>query len=277
MKKVQDFYDNIQMPVPTEKDYQEAEAVIGKLMIPPAARRNLSRGIFNPNDSAIWDRLGYGEIHRRRCYANHPSKTDLAAAWEEVGKLLSHPVMRTALDACTLAGVDEEKLSLVLPTVYHLSCSEAAQRLYKRYFADFEMWGKVDWKDYLDRLREDTYVYTRIFTALTRPRNEVYHLCGLPTEKQYSDFLKNVLAGAAYKFDYYARQNTAEADNEARKWAKVGFEAGEKFEKYGANDVSDFAKLVQTEFEYVTPQIPNLDAEMAAQIRPQIEDSKDKK
>ena len=67
------------------------------------------------------------------------------------------------------------------------------------------------------------------------------------------------------------------ADADARKWAKIGFEAGEKFEKYGAADASDFAALVQTEFHYVTSDIPTIDANIAAQIRPQIEAKKDEK
>lgn len=275
LRDVQSFYSNIQFPIPTDQDFMEAYDKIKELRLPPSTRRNLNRAKFVPEDSLILDKFGFGDIHRQRIFQATPSKSDLAKAWADVGKLLSHPVMRTALDSCMIARVEDEKLSLLLPTVYHLSLSEQAIKLYRHYFADFEMFGRNDWTDYLKRIQEDTYVYSRYFTALTRPKSEVFHLCQLPSEKQFSDFLKNVLAGATYKFDYYSRQNTPHADAEARRWAKVGFEAGEKFEKFGSGDATDFAKLVQTEFEYVTPQIDTLDEEAARQMRPQIEAPKD--
>jgi hypothetical protein len=226
--------------------------------------------MFKYEDNSYWEKLGYGELHAWRC--DRPTKY-----WPAVGRIINHPLMRTALDVCIITGMDYDKVSIILPQTFRVDFAEPAIDLYKKIFGNYESFSKLDWTDYLNRLKEDQYVYVRIFSALTKPRDEALLLCGLPAEKAFSDFLKNVLASASYKYNYYARQNTPEADAEARRWAKVGFEAGEKFEKYGAGDVSDFAKLVQTEFEYVTPELETLDQATAQQLLPTSTSSGDKK
>jgi hypothetical protein len=176
--------------------------------------------------------------------------------------------MRTSLDVCIITNIEFERVTMMLSQVYSINLTEKALELYKRYFGFFEVFERNDWKEYLQKLVEDQYVYTRIFAALTKPKDEVLHLCGLPSEQQFSVFLKNVLATASYKFGYYSRQNTMEGDANAMDWAKVGIVAGEKYEKFGAGDATDFAKLVQTEFTYVTPEIETLTPELALELRP---------
>lgn len=263
-KSIQNFYDNIQLPVPTLKDIEEASARIVNLILPPSVKKNIKKGIYKAEDNFAWEKAGYGELHQWRC---SKGKDD---TWSQVGKILNHPLMRTSLDVCNIIGMEEDKITVLSSQVYKVQITEDAIRLYKKFFGNFENFGRQDWRDYLSRLSEDHYVYTRIFAALTRPREEALVLCGLPTENQFSDFLKNVLAVANYKFNHYSRQNSKEGDSEARKWAKIGFESGEKFDKFGAADASDFAKLVQTEFEYVTPNFETLDGALASDIRPQI-------
>lgn len=259
-----DFYDDLQLPIPESEDIRNAQTKVEGLIIPPVVRKNIRKGIYKKEDNWAWEKLGYGDLHRWRYLQG---KDD---SWNTVGRILKHPVMRTAIDACTIARFTEDKLITMLSQVYRISLTEDSLRLYRRYFGNFEAFTRSDWRRYLARINEDNYVYSRIFTALTRPLDEVLHLCGLPSENQFSDFLKNVLATANYKFSYYARQNSPEADTEARRWAKVGIESGEKYEKFGAGDANDFAKLVQTEFEYVTPHMETLDGALAEQIRPQI-------
>ena len=260
-KNIRKFYENVQLPLPTDKDINEATARISTMAVPNSVKKAVSRGIFKFEDNSYWEKLGYGELHAWRC--DRPTKY-----WPAVGRIINHPLMRVALDVCIITGMDYDKISILLPQTYRVEFQEPAIDLYKKFFGNFETFQKDDWGDYLERLRDDQYVYIRIFSALTKPRDEALILCGLPAEKAFSDFLRNVLASASYKYNYYVRQNTLAGDAEARKWAKVGFEAGEKFEKYGAGDVSDFAKLVQTEFEYVTPEIPTIDQSTAQQMLP---------
>jgi hypothetical protein len=269
-KDIRKFYDNVQLPIPTDKDIEEATARVDALIIPKSVKKSVIRGMFKYEDNSYWEQHGFGELHAWRC--NRPTKY-----WPAVGRILNHPLMRVALDVCTITGVEQEKIAIILPQTFKVEFAEPAIDLYKKIFGNFESFSKQDWTDYLARLKDDQYVYVRIFSALTKPKDEALLLCGLPAEKAFSDFLKNVLASASYKYNYYARQNTPEADAEARRWAKVGFEAGEKFEKYGAGDVSDFAKLVQTEFEYVTPEIETLDQAVAQQLLPSTKGEGDKK
>lgn len=260
-KDIRKFYDNVQLPLPTDKDIEETKARIADIPIPKHIKKNVSRGIFKYEENSYWEKIGYGELHAWRC--QRPTKY-----WPAVGRILNHPLMRVALDVCIITGVDYDKITVILPQTFRVDFTDPAIDLYKKFFGNFQAFDRGDWSAYLERLKEDQYVYVRIFAALTKPRDEAMILCGLPPERAFSDFLRNVLASASYKFNYYSRQNTPEADHEARKWAKVGFEAGEKFEKYGAGDVSDFAKLVQTEFEYVEPSITTLDSETAQKMLP---------
>lgn len=265
-EQIQKFYYNIQYPKIPKKALELAAERVSKLILPPAVRRNLLRGIFRMEDNGVWDKLGYGEVHARRCVQT-PSKD-----WEILGKVLNHPVMRLSLECCLIAKFDEEKIVQTFPQVYSLNLSYGALDLFKRYFCDISRMERGDWIAYLGIIKDDPYTYQRVYTALTKPLDELLFLLGLPTQKQYTDFLKNVLAASNYKFQFYARQNTPESDAEARRWAKVGFEAGEKFEKYGASDITDFAKLVQTEFEYVTPEVPTITPEMLQAVLPKVEE-----
>lgn len=265
LKDIQSFYDNIQLPIPTEDDVAKAQDRVDKLMMPPGIKKRLQKMVFKDEDTPVWGRLGFEDLHRWRC--NKATKH-----WSMVGKLLNHPLMRVGLDICIIIKLDLEKARLMLSNTYGLELSDEAVHLYMHYFGNFDNFTKTDWQEYLERLVEDQYVYTRIFAALTKPKDEVLHLCGLPSEKQFSDFLKNVLATASYKFNHYSRQNTVEADSVAMDWAKIGIVSGEKFEKFGAGDISDFAKLVQTEFEYITSPIDTLSPEMAQNIRPDLKE-----
>ncbi|NBO09710.1 MAG: hypothetical protein EBV30_10310, partial [Actinobacteria bacterium] len=67
---------------------------------------------------------------------------------------------------------------------------------------------------------------------------------------------------------HYSRMSTPQADGQARAWAKVGFDAGVKYEKFSASDVQDFAKTVQTEFDYIESDIPTVQPDMLSQIKP---------
>ena len=263
LKAIQNFYDNIQLPIPSTKDVEAATVKVDSLIMTPGMKRNMSRGQYKKEDTPLWERLGYGDLHHWRCNGGD-------AHWTTVGRLLNHPLMRVALDACTITNFEDDKILVMLSQVFKVQLSQEALDLYRTYFGNFRDFNRSDWQKYLSRVIDDQYVYTRIFAALTKPRDEVLHLCGLPAEGAFSDFLKNVLATASYKFNYYSKQVSSVADADARKWAKIGFEAGEKFEKYGAADASDFAKLVQTQFEYVSCEIPTINAEIANQIRPEL-------
>lgn len=257
------FYDNIQMPVPTASIIAEHKEKVDKLIIPPGIKKMLQKGVFKQEYKAVWERLGYGEIYGKRCGLE-------PKIWEELGRILAHPVMRISLDALIICKLDEEKLIQILPSQYSLRISEESLKLYKKYFGNYENFLRGDWKSYLNIVKNDSFIFQRVFTALTKSSDEVLHICGLPTQKQYSDFLRNVLATADYKFKHYSRQNDPGADDAARKWAKIGVDSGEKYEKYGASDANDFAKLVQTEFEYVEQEFATIDEATMESIRPAL-------
>lgn len=258
---IQSYYDGIQFAKPDRDDFAEAAEQVKSLMLPPITKRRLVKRLYSEEDRAVWKKYDLEEI-----YLHRMGKND----WSELGKILNHSVMRVALECCLIAKIPANELTQILPAVYYLPCSEGTIALFKKYFFDHEAMVKRDWQDYLNRIADDRYTHTRIFAALTKSREEVMHLVGLPTKIQFGAMLKSVLNTAHYRFDYYARQSSLEAQEEARKWGKLMIEAGEKHEKYGTTDATDFAAVLQTSFQYVDTEFETVTPEMISEIKPQL-------
>jgi len=262
-EEIRAFYDNIQLPRPGKIELEAARSYVSNLVIPPQALRNLKRDKTTAADVVIWQKLGFSEI-----YAKRTGETKFETVWLNVSKLLGNPVLRVAVDCGLIVGLQPEELSQMASQSFGTGVDDSTLALYRKYFFDVQSFLKSDWVWYLRQLQDDTYTHQRIYAALTKPRDEVLFMVGLPNKRQFSDFLRNVLATADYKFRYYARHNDPESDDESRKWAKIGFDAGVRYEKFSATDATDFSKLVQTEFEYITPQIQTISPEMLNEIRP---------
>lgn len=260
--QVKRFYDNIQIAQPSEPQYVIACSSVERMLMPPITKKRLSRRIYNEGDQSVWRKLGFEAI-----YLHTLGKEKL----EELGRILNHPVMRVALECSLVAGLDPEEIAQMLPPAYSLLITIKTIEIYRNYFFDDQSMTKTDWTQWLNLLVEDRYTYTRLHAALTKPRDEVLHMVGMPTKLQFGTMLKNMMATAYYKFEYYSRQSGPEAQDEARKWGKVMMEAGQKHEKYGATDATDFSNLIQTEFEYLDKQIENVTPEMLADAKPKLE------
>ena len=250
------------MAIPTEAQYQLAQALVDGLVMPPITKRRLARKIHTVDDQLVWKKHGFEDI-----YLHQMGKND----WSELGRVLNHPVMRVALECCLVAKLTIEEISQLLPSVYSLALSEQTIETYIRYFFDFESMKKNDWQQYLQQIAEDRYTHTRLFFALTRPQEEVLHAAGLPSRAQFGTMLKNVMNTANYRFEYYARQQSPESQEEARKWAKLMMDAGVRHEKFGSTDATDFSKLIQTQFEYIDEPIQDITPEMLADAKPQVQ------
>jgi hypothetical protein len=261
-ERIGEFYDSIQMPKPNREHIHQAEDSLRGLIMPPATRRRLSRLLFDEGDQKLWAKYGYEEI-----YLHRMGKSD----WGQMGRMLNHPVMRVALECCLVARVPHEDLSQLLPSVYALPLETTTIELYQKYFWDYEGMDRNDWQAYLELVQEDRYTHSRLFIALTRPQEQVLHAVGLPSRMQFGTMLKNIMNTANYRFEHYARQQSPDAQEEARKWAKVLIEAGTKHEKFGATDATDFSKLIQTQFEHLDPEIPNVTPEMLADAKPALQ------
>ena len=260
---IHQFYDNIQFPIPSTEQIEQADEQLKTLIIPGATRRRLAKRIFDEGDQGVWKKHGFEEI-----YLHTLKKID----WPEIGRVLNHPVMRVALDCCLISSVDTEKITQLLPVTFSLAMSPESIAVYKKYFLDVDLMNKSDWQSYLRILQPDRYVHERIFAALTRNQDEVLHLVGLPTKTQFGTMLKNIMSTAHYRFEYYSRQMTPESQEEARKWAKVMIEAGVKHDRYSAADATDFSDLVQTEFIHLDTKIETISSEMLADAKPKIEE-----
>lgn len=258
-----DLYDNIQLPKPSLEHFKALQDDVETLPLSPATKRRLEKKIYHENDLFVLKKLGFEEIYLQRT-----KKSD----WSEVLKIINSPIMRVAIDCCLVANVPDEEICQLVVAAHNFQLSESTINVYKRYFLDVDVMRKNDWQAYLNLLADDKYTYSRIFTALTKSRDEVLHLIGLPTKAQFGTMLKNVMSTSHYRFEYFARQNSPEAQDQARKWAKVLMEAGAKHDKFGATDATDFSQLVQTEFVHIDGTIETVSPEMLADAKPKVDE-----
>jgi hypothetical protein len=274
-EEVAAYYRNNSFPFPEELEFEKLRLDVDQsMLLPNGGRRRVERKRYAESDHELLSKMGFGELYVQSI-ATDRLDGDRIKAWEEIGELIANPVMRVALECAIIAKAPPGDLPDLMQLGFRQTFGGQAYELYKEVFFDIKGWGKEDWKKLLELVSDDPFTYTRYFAALTKPRDEVFFLLGLPTEKQYSDFLKNVLLTADHKFRYWARLNDAGADDEAREWARIGIEAGEKHAKHAKKDIKNFADEVQTSFEYVTDEIPMATAEMLADARP-VEDAKSK-
>ena len=259
--------DELSLPPLEKADLDSFAHEASLLPLSPGMRRRLPKKQYDRLDMIIAEKLGLAEIYCRHTgnFALYPMAQ---LNWEEVGKILRNPVLRIALDVGILCRYSFEELSQILPATFHEQLSEGGIDLYCKYFFNYKAMSKEDWRVYMRLCAAIPYAYVRYHAALTKPKDEALFLAGLPTRANFADFLKTVMGTAAYKFQHYSRMSTPQADGQARAWAKVGFDAGVKYEKFSASDVQDFAKTVQTEFDYIESDIPTVQPDMLSQIKP---------
>jgi hypothetical protein len=265
--QIKEHLDELSLPPLDDHELDTFSEYVKNTPVSPGMRRRLAKKLFDRHDHQVAEKLGLSEI-----YCKHTGHFELYPRvqihWEDVSRILRNPVARVATDVAILCGYKSEEIAQILPGTFYEHLSAEALDLYCKYFFDHSVMTKSDWRAYLQLCAKVPYAYIRYHAALTKPRDEALYLSGLPTRANFSDFLRTVMGTAAYKFQYYSRLNSPQTDGQARAWAKIGFDAGVRFEKFTANDVQDFAKTVQTEFDYTESAIETIDPALLTQIKP---------
>jgi hypothetical protein len=269
--------DDISITVPDAPSLKEMREDESRMMLSPMARRELKKHSWNAGVQSFLNKFGLGEI-----YAYRRAKPDLdLTPWASVQTLLGNPVMRVAVDVALISGVPPDELSSLLSASCGTQLTREVLALYKKIFFDSDAMSKSDWRDYIKLCSGHAYVYVRYLTALTKPRDEALHMVGVTTKIQLGSMLNEFAATAKFKFEHYISHGNALSDEQARKWAKLGIEAGLRADKFAASDIKDFAAAVQAEFDMVDEPIDHVSGEMLAQVKtpppadagaPQVED-----
>ena len=254
-------FDEVTLPLPDTETILEYKELAAQLPLSPSTHKRLSLKKHDENDEKLFKKLGYEELYLK-------TVGKAPEAWAEVYRLLRNPACRVAVDVGILCRYPIEDLAQMVPAVFQEPLTEKGLLLYQKYFFDSTQMSRADWRVYLKICAEIPYLYVRYHAALTKPKKEAMYLAGLPTKPAFTEFLKGVLATAEYKFEYYSRHNNQLSDGQARAWAKVGFDAGVRYEKFSASDVTDFSKSVQTQFEYVETDIATIDSNLLSEVKP---------
>lgn len=260
--------DELTLPEPESDVLEEFKGLASELPISTGTRRRLEAKRYDENDEKLFEKLEVGEI-----YLKHVGRP--CEAWSEVHRLLRNPVCRVAVDVGLLCKLSPDDLSQMVPVAFNEPLTQQGIELYSKYFFDVRKMNKLDWRAYLKLCSGIPYLYVRYHSALTKSKREAMYLCGLPSKTAFSSFLRTVLGTAEYKFEYYSRHNNPGSDGQARAWAKVGFDAGIRYEKFSAADVTDFARSVQTAFEFEESEIETIDSNLLSEIKPPEVDIKD--
>lgn len=278
-KETQDIlnhFDELSLPEPSEAVLVEYRTMAENLAVPPSVRRRILRRQPDDNDIKILEKYGLGELYRWKV---GPAFLDdwRRGNWSQVERIIGNPILRLAIECALLTGVKslEEFCQMLEVSTYKEQFGAPGIQFFIDHFFDHQKMSKVDWREYLKIAASDPYSYVRYHSALTQPRDDVMYLIGLPTKAAFSDFLKGILSTAEYKFRFYSTQGTEEGDKQAQKWAKMGIEAGTKYEKFSSSDVTDFAQTLQAEFEFIEPEIPQITGEMLSAVKPAEDQAKD--
>jgi hypothetical protein len=266
-QEIADQLDELSLPQLEHADFEGLRLQSAELPFSPGMRKRLLKKQFDKLDLIIAERVNLAEIYCRHT-GNFVTYPRVQLAWEEVERILKNPVLRIAIDVGILCKYSLEEISQILPSAYHEQLSEEGMGLYTKYFFDYKAMSKADWRIYLRLWATIPYGYIRYHAALTKPREEALFLAGLPTKADFAGFLKTVMGTAAYKFQHYARMGTPQSDSQARSWAKVGFDAGVRYDKFSSTDATDFSKTVQTAFDYVDTDIPTITTDLLSEIKP---------
>lgn len=272
--KIADVYNRLTIPAPTKETLDDVEKlVLEQFPIPNATRRRLERKQFDEKDVPFFEMIKFGYLYKVNYGGAEDDLKELHRELQE--KILEHPTLRIAIECCLIKKMDLEEICALAQAGYGVFITKETVEQFRNIFFDTEGFDKEDWKAYLTHVAaaQENYMHSRYFAALTKTKDEVMHLVGLPTKKTFSQFLETVLVTSDYKFKFYSRQNTIEGDRAARYWADVGVKAGERYEKFAAKDVTDFSNTIQTEFQYVEEEIPMASADLLATVKtPEIED-----
>ena len=176
------------------------------------------------------------------------------------------PFVRMAINVLLFHKQPIEEIKDLVNVGHTYTVSEASLKVYSNIFFDTRKMKQKDWLNLLNLLqfREREVM----FAALTNKLEDIKYLIKVPTNVEYTGFLKRALETANYKMNHYAALNTEDGDRHARSWTSTGIAAGERYTKYSRGDAGDLMKHLQMEFEAIDSHIDSLDPAAAADILP---------
>jgi hypothetical protein len=258
------------LPEITEEDFVKHKDKTRVLGLPPGYKTAINKRCKSPVPKGAIDFLKFHEFDDLFAFEEQISgylTDDTISALTDAFSLHNTPFVRMAVHVLLFHKQPLEEISDLCLAGHNYGISKEALSLYSRIFFDTRNMKQSDWYNYIQKLlfREREV----IFAALTNKLEDIKYLIKVPTNVEYSSFLKRALETANYKMNYYASLNTDNGDRNARSWASTGINAGEKYTKFSRGDPGDLMKQLQMEFESIDTGIESLDPMMASEILPQ--------
>lgn len=124
---------------------------------------------------------------------------------------------------------------------------------YRDIFLPIFALSRDEWKDYIKAVKKREQAF--LITALKKDPHYLRLDTGAETKVQYSNILQFFMASSFRKF-----QETMNLDSsEARNWARLTMNAGDRKQKLTPSDANQFLKDVQMAFDFEENQMPSID------------------
>jgi hypothetical protein len=258
------------LPEINEEDFIRHKDKVRILGCPPAFRSVLNKRCKNPVPKGAIDFLKFHELDglfAREEQIENYLKDEVIGAMDGAFIIHDAPFTRMAIHVLLFHKQPAQEIAELVGAGHGFQTNEASIKMYQNLFFDSRKMKQDDWMNYLQKLlfREREVM----FAALTNKLEDIKYLIKVPTNVEYSAFLKRALETANYKLNYYASLNTEAGDRNARSWASTGINAGEKYTKFSRGDAGDLMKTLQLEFESIDSEIEGLDPKVASEVLPQ--------
>jgi hypothetical protein len=258
------------LPEINEEDFVKHKDKTRLLGLPPVFKTAINKRCKSPVPQGAIDFLKFHEFDELFAFEEQITdylKDEVIGAMDGAFSLHNAPFVRMAIHVLLFHKQPLVEIKDLILAGHNFSASELTLSYYQKFFFDTKKMKQEDWYNYVQKLlfREREVV----FAALTNKLEDIKYLIKVPTNVEYSSFLKRALETANYKMNYYASLNTDTGDRNARSWASTGINAGEKYTKFSRGDPGDLMKQLQMEFESIDTGIESLDPLTASSVLPQ--------
>lgn len=221
-----------------------------------ANRLNEGKEVTAKNQEALAKKLGVDLLYRYKLGKLADSdklKIDMDGCFNIVGD--AH--IRDIVEALLLRNLKPVDISACLSNSEIMSITGDAIEFYRLYFWDTVNIGRVDWKEYLDKISDKKEKYLKVL-SLYKKADYIKWKMGLTTRVDYSSMLEDMLSGLYFKFSEMITSENTDTVIKAAKLADTAIKVGDKLQEVRKDTSTGFAAELQGQLEFLDETAPPL-------------------
>jgi hypothetical protein len=174
-------------------------------------------------------------------------------------KVVENTILRWTICSFLLKNISQNEIKTLIDAKYQIKLDDGFFRLFKKYIFNISTFKKSDWIYYLRNC--DLEEKNHLLNAMNQDEIRIKHDLGFSAKLKYTDILNDILLSSYYRFKDLLSDKNINLDNskDAKGWAQIVFEAGDRKEKFSKGDLEDFGKQIQMEFTFENNNFPTFD------------------